>query len=697
MPFGTFATLLLVFIFAAPRVSAQPAFDLGSGVKLQADRVEFLQDQGLILAQGNVHVQQEGIHLYADTLRFDLTSQQLIADGHVTWQQDGQEVQASKITYNLGTHRGHANEVRTTTPPWYFTGTDVDLEPGLIRLRKARFTTCDYPTGYEHYHLSAGTILIRTGKSLSARNVVLYMGKVPVFYIPYFAKNLKDIRVPFQFDTGSSTYLGRYALITVNYLFSPTNYGSAYLDYFQKKGLGFGVRHEIELNKNSVLSLYGYWVREKDTHQTRWEGRVRNLWAVSSKLQGRVELDVPGDGLFSRDYSIARRDPSLVSSFRQYDTSMTWNPRGFTLGVLLRRQETASYTSLTQTVFDKSYLAAPQANFSLFPFTILGSKGPRADLSSNFTRQWLLANGYYQLIGSAEGGISQTVNLRKSQSLYGRVALQENYLSKSDLGADNHGDQRHMTGQATWTSRWQTFLTTTFGFNFARALSHLLPTETPHHGVTQKQLTASLEYNAMPLFLSRTSTTYDFLAQTDHNNQRFSLLREELTVTPSKTFNLATVANFSIVAKDLTDLNQIMTLRSPKDMWRISLSANYVNPDVSSQGVTASGLDRQLNITTDMSFVLFTNYRLSVLESYDLERAVFVNRQVSLYRDLHDWEAQFSYSQTEGSGSQVSFRLNLKAFPGRPLTVSKEQFDQWSGMSKQSAGELSQTAASEFQ
>jgi hypothetical protein len=570
------------------------------------------------------------------------------------------------------------------------------FEPNLIKLHHARFSTCDYPVGYEHYHMQASTITVRPGKSISATNVVLYMGKIPVFYIPYFGRNMKDPRVPFQFDTGSSSYLGRYVLFTVNYLFSPVNYGSLYLDYFQKKGLGLGFRHEIELNQYSVLSLYGFHVTEKDTKQERWEGRIRGLWAVSSGLQGRVEADIPGDGRFSEDYSAARRDPSLVSTQRQYDVSETWNNRYFSLGVLWRRLETAAYDNSIMKNFQRSAQYAPQIDYSLFPVAMVGKTGPKFDFQIHTSRQWLVANGFYQTLGNANYGIGQTWNPTRTQTLYGRVGLQESFLDKSDLNMADRGNSRSATGQATWTSRWLPMFSTTFSENYARKLIHLLPTDIPLHGVSQNLMTGSMDCDVSTQVISRTSTTYDFLTAESSMTKKFSYLREELTWTPSRWMDYISVADYSIVAKELKDLSQVFSLKSPQDMWRYRFSVNYMDPNVTAQGVTATGLPKTLDVTADFSVVLFTNYRLSLLEDYNLINSSFQSRQISVYRDLHDWEAEFGYSQTVGSDKQIYFRLNLKAFPGRPLTVSETELKRWSGYRQDNAGQLGETAAEEF-
>jgi hypothetical protein len=117
---------------------------------------------------------------------------------------------------------------------------------------------------------------------------------------------------------------------------------------------------------------------------------------------------------------------------------------------------------------------------------------------------------------------------------------------------------------------------------------------------------------------------------------------------------------------------------------------------VTTQGVTMTGLVKTLDVTYDLSVVLFTNYRLSLLEDFNLVNASFVSRQISVYRDLHDWEAEFGYTQPASENKTIYFRLNLKAFPGRPLTISESEMKRFSGYKQDSMGVLGETAAQEF-
>ncbi len=692
------------FFAAASGALADLSFSLGANVHVQADTIEYLKDQGLVLAKGQVHITQDLVHLYADSVRYDLTAQDVSAEGHVVWQDENQEIEAKSLVYNLRTKEGKAFDIKTTAPPWISTGSEIDIKDKKIVIKDAVTTTCDYVEGYRHYFLKADRITIYSGDYLVAENVVLYIGKVPVFYFPFFVRTIHDLRTPFSIATGATDYLGNYILLTTNYFFNTSNYGALYTDYFFKKGFGLGLRHEIALNNESVLSLYGYGVPEKDTPRFRWEGRARGLWALSSSFQGRVEADMPGDSFFSQDYSVARRDPSLVSTVREYDVSTTLTRQQWTLGLLFRRQESSDFTNpavindnsgnpvTTYSNFKESLQNLPQASFSLFPQPLIGKNWLKYDLSLQGDHTYTQANDYYVNHATGEFGLGQSLLLFQSQTLFSRAAWSELYQDTADLNLTNSGETHSININNTWTGRWSEYFNTTFSHTFTQKLNHLTPLDPPD-GVQSNLLSASMEFTEGSLWRARTSTTYDLRKEAGGDSSSFSYLRQEFYLSPTPYFDYLGIADYSIKANALKDFNTVLNFKSPRDMWRFRVSGNFVDPNVSNTGYVTVGLPATFEVAGEVDFAFFTNYRISALESYDLTNARLETRSVSLYRDLHDWEAELNYVEDPIRGQQVFFKLNLKAFPGRPLTVSDQQLQSMNSLRNQGLT----GAASQFQ
>jgi lipopolysaccharide assembly outer membrane protein LptD (OstA) len=680
---------MIMFFFQVSFVLAQLTLSLKSQVHIQADTIEYLKDQNLVMARGQVHIQQGTVNLYADNIRYDTDSQDVQANGHVVWQDGSETVEMESLTYNMRIKKGKAFNIKTTVPPWITIGSEVDIEKDKITIKNAIATTCDYAPEYQHYHLETDKITIYSGDYLVAENVVFYIGKVPVFYFPFFVKAIHDVRTPFSFQTGSTSVLGNYLLLTNNYLFSPTNYGALYTDYFSKKGIGIGFRNEFALNDYSAFSLYFYGIEEKDTDKFRYESRLRGLWAVSSSLQGRVEADLPGDAFFSSDYSVARRDPSLVSTQREYDISTTLTRQQYTLGVLFRRQLLADPNDPTGTNFIDSLINLPQVNFSLFPQPLIDKNFIKYDLTLNADHTYTQANGFYVSHLTGDFGLSESKVFLKTQTFYTRVDLNETFQDVSDVGvtqgAGASGSTNLLTVSSTWAGRWSEFYTTNATYSLSKKLNNLLPTD-PADGISTNLLSAYMEFTAGSLLRARTSTSYDFTVQGTQGS-KLNYVNQQFYFTPLPQFDYLAIVDYSVQANAIKDFNSVLDYKSTKDLWRFRISGNYVDPNVSNSGYINQGVSPPetptFEIAGEVDLALFTNYRISALETYDCTNAVFESRSISLYRDLHDWEAQVGYSDDPTNGEQLFFTLNLKALPGRPLSVSDQQLQNLNGIRNQ--------------
>jgi hypothetical protein len=332
-------------------------------------------------------------------------------------------------------------------------------------------------------------------------------------------------------------------------------------------------------------------------------------------------------------------------------------------------------------------------NFSLFPQSLIGKNWLKYDLSFQGDHTWTVANKFYVNHASGEFGLGQSLLLLQTQTLFSRAAWDELYQDVSDAGVTNSGETHSINVNNTWTGRWGDFCTTTLGHTFSQKLNHLTPLLDPPDGVTSNLLSGSAEFSVGSAFRSRTSTTFDLRKQAGGDIAAFSYLRQEFYLTPDPIVDYLALADYSMKANALKDLSTVLNLRSPRDMWRFRISANFVDPNVSNTGYVTMGLPPTLEVAGEVDFAFFTNYRLSLLESYDLTNSKFETRSISIYRDLHDWEAELNYVEDPIAGKRVFFKLNLKAFPGRPLTVSDEQLQRINGLRNQGLT----GAASQFQ
>lgn len=234
----------------------------------------------------------------------------------------------------------------------------------------------------------------------------------------------------------------------------------------------------------------------------------------------------------------------------------------------------------------------------------------------------------------------------------------------------------------TWSGRWTDYFNTSLAYTYAQQLNNLRA-GSPPHGITSNLLSGSLEFDAGTYFRARTSTSYDFNVQVIADSARFSYLRQEFYLTPSPLYDYLAIFDYSVNANALKDVNSVLDLKSKNGMWDFNFSGSFVDPNVSPTGFVSSGVPPSFSLTGKLDFAFLTNYRFSMLENYDVTNAKFQSRSISLYRDLHDWEMQITYTDDPVEGEKLFFTLDLKAFPGRPISVSGAQLQQINGVRNQ--------------
>lgn len=85
------------------------------------------------------------------------------------------------------------------------------------------------------------------------------------------------------------------------------------------------------------------------------------------------------------------------------------------------------------------------------------------------------------------------------------------------------------------------------------------------------------------------------------------------------------------------------------------------------------------NVSATMSFDITSNWSAQWSTQYDVERARFASQQIGLQRQLHDWNAVFSFSQTPSGSFAFNFFIALKAQPELKFNYDRQTFRSNSG------------------
>ncbi|MDE0300242.1 MAG: peptidylprolyl isomerase [Candidatus Poribacteria bacterium] len=160
---------------------------------------------------GNALIKSEDVVLYADHVWADFDDNIMRASGNVRLIVGKEETFADELIFDLETKKGIARDGFTFDDPWYFGGSEIfKIQDDESYIRGGRLTTCSLK--HPHFYFSASQIIVKINKELIAKNIVLNVGGVPLFYFPIIRRDLRkeDKVAKIIVKLGTASYQGPY-------------------------------------------------------------------------------------------------------------------------------------------------------------------------------------------------------------------------------------------------------------------------------------------------------------------------------------------------------------------------------------------------------------------------------------------------------------------------------------------------------
>jgi hypothetical protein len=156
------------------------------------------------------------IQLEADKMRLDLAQKKIQAWGNVVLTRGDGVVHAKEITYDFAKQTGSGVGVTGRYADFRLTPYgDESLEgPAFERLnetesifRKVEFTGCEFDV--PHYMIRAREIVVLQDEKIMMKSATVYVRGVPVFYLPFYSKSLRE-GSPWFVRAGYNSRIGAY-------------------------------------------------------------------------------------------------------------------------------------------------------------------------------------------------------------------------------------------------------------------------------------------------------------------------------------------------------------------------------------------------------------------------------------------------------------------------------------------------------
>lgn len=283
--------------------------------------------------EGYVDISNKGIRLQADRAEYDTVSKILIASGNVVLDQEDSRITANRIEMNMDTQKGSMYHVFGYVPPQtFFWGDRLDkLDKDEYKLYSAVFTECSQIK--PHWTVKTSSTRMTFNEYVHFKDFTMKVKSVPVFYAPYMMWPIKrDRATGFLFPGfGPNSRKGFYIGNSFFWAMTRSMDSTFWLDHWALRGWGGGSEYRIATGEKSGGSAKYYYMNDKELGpQWSFNGEVNQDLPWDFHLAGVVDA-------FSSFEYIQDFDNSFSGSARRSQRSqifLTRNWSYYSLNVL---------------------------------------------------------------------------------------------------------------------------------------------------------------------------------------------------------------------------------------------------------------------------------------------------------------------------------------------------------------------------
>jgi hypothetical protein len=261
-------------------------------VYFSGDRFSYNIKDQIVQGSGRIEVIQGDARLSGDTVAIDLATGMAEIEGNVVATHLGDKVTGDKGIYDFEKEEGVFHTARGSSEPWYVSAEKVERQAGgQYGVEKSALSTCDLPT--PHYRLEAGKTAVIPDDRVVARNLFLYAGNVPVFYLPYYSHRLDTGRPPIEWEAGTESDLGTYARVGYNLELSEQVLLKPHISGFTESGVGGGLDGRLNLFDGAGRGTFdSFYISDQNDDNTDDVGVRQDRGAIDVYYRQELPYDV---------------------------------------------------------------------------------------------------------------------------------------------------------------------------------------------------------------------------------------------------------------------------------------------------------------------------------------------------------------------------------------------------------------------
>lgn len=316
----------------SPSMLVEASPEAGKPYDVKAERFETSDDQKLITARGTVYIRQGRQILTAGFVQINRETEEAYARDHVVFvRADGSVWKGDELRYNFKTGIGDFGKFMYFSDPYYIYGEDMKVAgQNRIELKKVELTTCEGDDREAQVKAKSGTLTDK--RYIELHNVTIYLGPVPILWIPVYKRDLQG-GGRWDFTPGYSSRLGAFLLSSYTYPLNDagTIKGSTFVNLYSERGVGGGQNFKWKAKETNEFwrgSFQSFYVNDTKLYKNDTEEEERKE-LLDDNNRYRVHLDHTA-ALGERDSMIAEMnylsDPWVLDDFFRRDFRDTPQP-----------------------------------------------------------------------------------------------------------------------------------------------------------------------------------------------------------------------------------------------------------------------------------------------------------------------------------------------------------------------------------
>ena len=221
--------------------------------------------------------------------------------------QGTEELDGVRMTYNLETEKGQVSQAKTVYENAYYNSEKIrQVSEKEMFVSQGNYTSCDLEEE-THYHFHSDKMKMIGKDKVVAKPVILYIGEIPVFAIPYYVFPIRKGRHSgfLTFEIGNFERGERFVR-NVGYYWAASDYWDleTSLDFYENEriilnnSVRYGLRYKLNGNIGVNYARETGWVDFKRSIRTRWRLNLSHRQTINPT----VNLAASGSFVSDKDF-----------------------------------------------------------------------------------------------------------------------------------------------------------------------------------------------------------------------------------------------------------------------------------------------------------------------------------------------------------------------------------------------------------